>query len=148
MVVCKCTSRIHNLINKRVKGSWLLMRFKNKKMTDSKVVIIGGGIGGAAAVALQAKGIRADVYEQAPVLKEVGAGSGVRPPTVNFFKKWGIYEDIEKVSARSEHMEIIAGDDQVLVKEAWPVLTEDKSDAYARLIHRADLLDTLIAHIP
>lgn len=150
MEVFKCTSCIHDLnFNKWVKGCWLFMGFKNKKMTDSKVVIIGGGIGGAAAaVALKAKGIRADVYEQAPVLKEVGAGIGVRPPTVNFFKKWGMYEDIEKVSARSDHMEIIAGDNQVLVKEAWPVLTEDKSDAYARLIHRADLLDTLIAHIP
>ena len=125
------------------------MDFKNKKMTDNKVVIIGGGIGGAAAaVALKAKGIRADVYEQAPVLKEVGAGIGLRPPTINFFKKWGMYQDIQKVSARSNHMEIIAGDDQVLVKETWPVLTEDKSDAHARLIHRADLLDTLIAHIP
>lgn len=62
MVVFKCTSRIHNLINKWVKGSWLYMRFKNKTMTDSKVVIIGGGIGGAAAaVALKAKGIRADI---------------------------------------------------------------------------------------
>ena len=40
-------------------------------------------------------------------------------------------------------MEIIQGDDQVLIKETWPVLTEDKEDAYARLIHRADLLDTL-----
>ena len=45
-------------------------------------------------------------------------------------------------------MEIIAGDDQVLIRETFPVLTDDKSEAYTRLIHRADLLDTLIAHIP
>ena len=35
------------------------------------------------------------------------------------------------------------GDDQVLIKETWPVLTDDKAEAYTRLIHRADLLDTL-----
>ena len=40
-------------------------------------------------------------------------------------------------------MEIIAGDDHLLIKETWPVLTDDKSEAYARLVHRADLLDTL-----
>lgn len=119
------------------------------KTSELRIAIIGGGIGGSsAAVALKARGIRADVYEQAPVLKEVGAGIGVRPPTVNCFKKWGMYEDIEKVTSRSDYMEIIAGDDQVFIKEAWPVLTNDKSEAYSRLIHRADLLDTLIAHIP
>ena len=45
-------------------------------------------------------------------------------------------------------MEIIQGDDQVLIRETWPVLTGDEADAYARLIHRADLLDLLVAHIP
>jgi len=116
---------------------------------DLRIAIIGGGIGGAsAAVALNAKGIRADVYEQAPSLDEVGAGVGIRPPTVRCFKEWGIYEAMEKVTTRSDFMEIIAGDDQVLIKEAWPVLTDDKSDAYARLVHRADLLDTIVGHIP
>ena len=39
------------------------------------VVIIGGGIGGLfAANALIAQGLRVAVYEQAPVLGEVGAG--------------------------------------------------------------------------
>ena len=43
-----------------------------------KIVIIGGGIGGlTAAVALARKGLDAEVYEQAPELKEVGAGLGL-----------------------------------------------------------------------
>ena len=114
-----------------------------------RIAIIGGGIGGTSvANALNAKGIRADVYEQTAQFSEVGAGVGMRPPSVNCFKKWGLYEDLEKVTTRSDLMEIIQGDDQVLIKETWPVLTEDKEDAYARLIHRADLLDTLISHIP
>ena len=42
-----------------------------------KIAIIGGGIGGlTAAVALARKGLAAEVYEQAPVLEEVGAGGG------------------------------------------------------------------------
>lgn len=118
-------------------------------MKNVRVAIIGGGIAGAStAVALNSRGIRADVYEQAPVLKEVGAGIGVRPPSVNCFKKWGLYEDLKKVTTRSNLMEIIEGDDNVLIRETWPVLTGDEADAYARLIHRADLLDLLIANIP
>ena len=40
-----------------------------------KIAVIGGGIGGlAAAVALARKGLAAEVYEQAPVLEEVGRG--------------------------------------------------------------------------
>lgn len=120
-----------------------------KSKSELRIAIIGGGIGGASvANALRAKGIRADVYEQAPVLKEVGAGIGVRPPSVNCFKKWGLYEALEKVTVRSDLMEIIQGDDQVLIRETWPVLTGDEADAYARLIHRADLLDLLVANIP
>jgi 2-polyprenyl-6-methoxyphenol hydroxylase-like FAD-dependent oxidoreductase len=40
-----------------------------------RALIIGGGIGGlASAIALRSIGIVAHVYEQAPELKEVGAG--------------------------------------------------------------------------
>lgn len=120
-----------------------------KSTADLRIAIIGGGIGGAAtAVALNAKGIRADVYEQAPELGEVGAGIGVRPPTVRCFKEWGLYEALEKVTTLSKHMEIIAGDDHLLIKETWPVLTDDKSEAFSRLVHRADLLETIVSAIP
>jgi 2-polyprenyl-6-methoxyphenol hydroxylase-like FAD-dependent oxidoreductase len=43
-----------------------------------KIVIIGAGLAGlTAAVALARKGLEAEVYEQAPELKEVGAGVGL-----------------------------------------------------------------------
>lgn len=120
-----------------------------KSKAEIRIAIIGGGIGGAStAVALKAKGIRADVYEQASSMKEVGAGIGIRPPSVRCFKEWGLYEALEKVTTQSDHMEIIAGDDHVLIKEAWPVLTDDKTEAYARLVHRADLLETIVSGIP
>ena len=42
-----------------------------------KIAIIGGRIGGlTAAVALARKGLAVEVYEQAPVLEEVGGGGG------------------------------------------------------------------------
>jgi heterodisulfide reductase subunit A-like polyferredoxin len=43
-----------------------------------KVVIIGAGIAGlTAALAMASKGLDAEIYEQAPELKEVGAGVGL-----------------------------------------------------------------------
>jgi 2-polyprenyl-6-methoxyphenol hydroxylase-like FAD-dependent oxidoreductase len=43
-----------------------------------KIVVIGGGIGGlTAAIAMRKVGIDAQVYEQAPALREVGAGIGL-----------------------------------------------------------------------
>jgi salicylate hydroxylase len=135
------------LLIKKQKMAWGEIVMKSK--SELRVAIIGAGIAGSSvAVALKSKGIRADVYEKASELKEVGAGIGVRPPSVRAINKWGLKEDLEKVTTESRHMEIIAGDDQLLIRETWPVLTDDKSEAYARLIHRADLLDTLVAHIP
>lgn len=47
------------------------------------VAIVGGGIGGlAAALAFRRVGIEAEVFEQAPELKEVGAGIQIGPNTV------------------------------------------------------------------
>ncbi len=44
-------------------------------MASSRCIVIGGGIGGlAAALALLRAGADAQVFEQAPVLGEVGAG--------------------------------------------------------------------------
>src|SRR3954471_18264593 len=47
----------------------------NPSRKTPSVLIAGAGIGGlAAAASLLAKGIECDVYEQAPELKEIGAG--------------------------------------------------------------------------
>ncbi|WP_428911996.1 FAD-dependent monooxygenase [Niallia sp. Krafla_26] len=125
------------------------MLLKDKKMTELRVAIIGGGLGGAAtAVALQKEGIRSEIYEQAPALAEVGAGIGIRPPTIQLFKDWGIYEQIEEKSCQSDYMEILAGNGEVKIKEHWPILTDNPDENWARLIHRADLLDTFLAPLP
>ncbi|ARK28853.1 hypothetical protein [Halalkalibacter krulwichiae] len=71
-----------------------------KSKSELRVAIIGGRIGGAAAaVALQRGGIRAEIFEQAPVIKERGRcwcwnASSICP----LFKKWGIYDEIESKS--------------------------------------------------
>lgn len=117
---------------------------------EIRIAVIGGGIAGASlAVALKAKGIRADVYEQAEALGEVGAGIGIRTPSVVAMKKWGLWNELEKFSAESPRMQIVGGDDHVFIEETWPVLVDDDSISInTRLIHRADLMELLATNIP
>ncbi len=66
--------------------------------TSSGIVIIGGGIGGlAAALALIQLGCEATVYEQAPELKEVGAGIQVGANGTRVLHALGLKEALEAV---------------------------------------------------
>lgn len=117
--------------------------------SNLRIAILGAGIGGAsAAVALRHAGFNVNVYEQAAAITEVGAGIGLRPPSIHYFKKWGLLEEIERVTHKSTQIEILSDQAEVLLKEQWPALTDDPNEKWARLIHRADCLDTLINALP
>src|ERR1700722_8535830 len=62
------------------------------------VAIVGGGIGGlAAALALIRRGIEVDVYEQAPELRELGAGVQISANGTRVLHALGLKEALEKV---------------------------------------------------
>ena len=66
-----------------------------------KIAIIGGGIGGlTAAVALTRQGLAAEVYEQAPVLREVGAGVGLWPNAMTALEPIGLSGKVAGLSGR------------------------------------------------
>jgi len=66
-------------------------------MTDN-VAIVGGGIGGlTAALALARRGIDVDVYEQAPELRELGAGVQISANGTRVLHALGLKEALEKV---------------------------------------------------
>ena len=68
-----------------------------------KGVIIGAGIGGlSTAIALAQKGIEVTIYEQAPELKEVGAGIWVAPNGLKVYEKLGIVDEIIKAGQSLE----------------------------------------------
>ena len=67
-------------------------------MNKSNIAIVGGGIGGlAAALALVRRGIDVDVYEQAPELRELGAGVQISANGTRVLHALGLKEDLEKV---------------------------------------------------
>src|SRR5580700_10448261 len=62
------------------------------------VAIVGGGIGGlAAALALVRRGIDVEVYEQAPELREIGAGVQMSPNGTRVLHALGLTAALEQV---------------------------------------------------
>jgi salicylate hydroxylase len=67
-------------------------------MNENNIAIVGGGIGGlAAALALLRRGIDVDVYEQAPELRELGAGVQISANGTRVLHALGLKEALEKV---------------------------------------------------
>jgi salicylate hydroxylase len=110
------------------------------------VAIIGGGIGGlATANALLQRGIDVHVYEQAPVLKEVGAGVALHPNGVRMLRRLGFGDDVARWGARWIDPQFRHHDGR-LIAPWWPSQTEERPEIYG--IHRADLLQMLLSRLP
>ena len=111
-----------------------------------RVAIVGGGIGGvAAANALWQRGIEAHVYEQAPQLKEVGAGVALHPNGVRMLRKLGFGEEVEQYGARWLDPQFRHPDGR-LVAHWWPNGPSEAVEIYG--MHRADLLQMLLDRLP
>ncbi|MFC9463641.1 FAD-dependent oxidoreductase [Streptomyces coelicoflavus] len=115
-------------------------------LKNLKIAVVGAGYGGAAAAkALSLLGARVDVYEQASRMREVGAGIGLRPSTMNRFREWGIFDAIADVTSPSDYFEILTATGDPIMKEAWPA---DGEQVHTHLIHRGDFIDALLGVLP
>jgi salicylate hydroxylase len=114
---------------------------------DLNIAIVGAGYGGAAAArALSLLGANVNVYEQANEIREVGAGIGLRPSTMDQFRRWGILDAITSVSTPSDYFEILTATGEPIMKEEWPEI--DTFGIKTHLIHRADFIDALVGVLP
>lgn len=115
-------------------------------LKNLKIAVVGAGYGGAAAAkALSLLGARVDVYEQASRVREVGAGIGLRPSTMNRFREWGIFDAIADVTSPSDYFEILTATGAPIMKETWPA---DGEQVHTHLIHRGDFIDALMGVLP
>jgi salicylate hydroxylase len=111
------------------------------------VVIVGGGIGGLfAANALIANGIQVSVYEQAPVLGEIGAGVFLTPNSVRQLQRVGLEPEVQKWGARVGFESRYFRHDGTPIA---PVQVTDSSGWNATFgMHRADLVALLARSLP
>ena len=118
-------------------------------MTPSplRAAIIGGGIGGlAAANALLRRGLQVTVFEQAPVLGDVGAGVFIYPNSLRQLERMGFRDALAAVGAP------VGPGSQYYRKDGsvvGPILTTDSTGWNGMYgMHRADLLNALAAGLP
>lgn len=117
------------------------------RLGDLPFIIIGGGIGGAAAaLALSRKGKRVVVLEQAADLTEIGAGIQMPPNAFKAFDALGVLEAVQSVAAYPERL--ILGD----MLTGGIVYQTPIGDSFVQrfgyryaLMHRGDLLQILVS---
>lgn len=118
----------------------------SSELKNLTIAIVGAGYAGAAAAkALSLLGATVDVYEQAAQTREVGAGIGLRPNTMERFRQWGIRDAIAAVSSPSDYFEILTATGEPIMKDSWPEI-----DLYGptHLIHRGDFIEALLGVLP
>jgi 2-polyprenyl-6-methoxyphenol hydroxylase-like FAD-dependent oxidoreductase len=112
-----------------------------------KVAIIGGGIGGlTAAIALARQGLAAEVYEQAPVLEEVGAGVGLWPNALTALAPIGLAGRVAQLAVKLAGQGIKRPDGGWLLCIPGDVMTQ-RWGAGLVLVHRAELQHLLAAEL-
>jgi len=116
-------------------------------ITNLDIAVVGAGYAGAAAAkALSNLGAKVTVYEQASAIREVGAGIGLRPSSMDQFNRRGSGEAIKAVSSPSDAFEILTADCRRIAIEEWP-----EKEAYGettRFIHRGDFIEALVGVLP
>lgn len=107
------------------------------------VTIVGAGIGGlTAAITLGRRGARVTVLEQAPALAEVGAGIQLSPNAMRVLDAFGLRAPLDACSLPSRAVWLR---DASGAGVARLDLARHRPDARFRLIHRARLIEVLLA---
>ncbi|WP_460774523.1 FAD-dependent oxidoreductase [Microbacterium sp. GXF7504] len=116
-------------------------------LNNLTVAIVGAGYAGAStAKALSLLGADVTVYEQAPASGEVGAGIGLRPSSMDAFRRWGILDAITEVSTPSPSFEILTATGELIMEMEWP--EKHELGLTTHLIHRRDFIDALLGVLP
>lgn len=104
-----------------------------------RVLVVGAGMGGlTAAIALRRAGFEVEVFEQAPVIREVGAGLTIQCNAVRALGELGLAEGLAGIGARVTLTELRDWRGRTLVASPFgPIEEEMKAPAYG--VHRGDL---------
>ena len=115
-----------------------------------RIAIVGGGIGGlTAALALRARGLAVTVFEQAEVLKEIGAGVSIYPNAARLLKRVGLDDQLRQIGSPISGITLRTSQGEAIATPegpATPAFSPDGGVGYS--VHRADFLNLLFAALP
>src|SRR4051794_41673197 len=70
-----------------------------------RALVIGGGIGGfAAALSLAERGVEAEIFEQAPAVRELGVGINLLPHAVKELDELGLLDRLDAAGVRTREL--------------------------------------------
>ncbi len=116
-------------------------------MARLKVLVVGGGIGGITAMlALRQRGIDAELFEQAPVFGQVGAGLQVSSNAARILVRLGLGAALKRVATYPEGRDYRGWD---TAERLYYTPLGQKAEAHFGspyyAAHRAELLDVLLS---
>jgi salicylate hydroxylase len=114
-------------------------------MAGKKVLIVGAGLGGlAAASCLMKAGFDVEVYEQAPMLAEVGAGIQMSANPMHVLRHLGLEDDVLRLGVQPGAYVFRLHDTGEVIQE-FPLAAEHQRQHGAPYVqlHRADLHELL-----
>lgn len=118
------------------------------ELRGQKIIISGGGIGGAAgALALALRGADVTLYERAAEFKEVGAGLQIGPHGWRMLESWGLLDQIVAAGYLPEDMQFrdAVNRETILTMRFDEEFQQHYGGRYL-VIHRSDLLNILVTN--
>jgi salicylate hydroxylase len=115
----------------------------------TKVLIVGGGIGGiSTALSLLKSGFEVEVYEQASALLEIGAGIQLSANAMHVLVSHGLERQLSKLWVKpSAYVFRLHDSGEIISRIPLAEAHERQHGAPYCQFHRADLLDTMAAHL-
>jgi 2-polyprenyl-6-methoxyphenol hydroxylase-like FAD-dependent oxidoreductase len=115
---------------------------------ETRVAVIGGGIGGlATGVALQRHGMASTVYEQAPVLHEIGAGVALWPSALSVMDRVGLGSAVRALGRPWAIAALRRHDGSFLVRYTSEDLAASLGEPTIA-VHRGELQSLLLSALP
>jgi len=112
-------------------------------MSDDKVMIVGGGIGGLSlAVGLQRKGVPISVHEIQPEVKELGTGVGIQRVAHQALDMLGLSDAVAKIGGTPFEEQLIRS------ARGGRILARIPRRGEAFIVNRGELLATLLEEMP
>jgi salicylate hydroxylase len=114
-----------------------------------RIAIIGGGIGGlTAALALRARGLDIAVFEQAEVLREIGAGVSIYANAARLLKRVRLDDQLQKIGSPISGITLRTSLGEPITTPSGPATPAFSKGSQGHNVHRADFLNVLFDALP